>query len=108
MYTADFFYLRKENTEKKKKEQLGEYRIFYILKRRKEWRIFKMTKTKKGIELKLAYTREGFTQREIARAVGVSPSLISKTLTGERHIKSEKKRKIIARILNRPEEVLFD
>ena len=67
-----------------------------------------MTKTKKGIELKIAYTREGFTQREIARAVGISPSLISKTMAGERHIKSEKKRKIIARILNKPEEAIFD
>jgi len=67
-----------------------------------------MTKTKKGIELKLAYTEEGFTQREIARMIGVSPSLISKIMTGERHIKNEKKRKIIARVLNRPEEVIFD
>jgi len=64
--------------------------------------------TEKGIKLKVACVREGFTQREIARAVGVSPSLISKTMTGERHIRSEKKRKIIARLLNRPIEAIFD
>jgi len=64
--------------------------------------------TEKGIKFKVACVRGGFTQREIARAVGVSPTLISKVIAGERYIRSEKKRKIIARILNKPEEVIFD
>jgi len=62
----------------------------------------------KGINLKVACVREGFTQKEIAEVVGVSPSLISKVVTGERNIKNEKKRKIIARVLNSSQEVLFD
>jgi len=63
--------------------------------------------TEKGIELKIACLREGIKQCELARAVGVSESLISMVAAGERHI-DEKKKKIIARILNRPLETLFD
>jgi len=63
--------------------------------------------TEKGKELKIACIREGIKQYELARAVGVSESLISLVAAGERHI-DEKKRKIIARILNRPVEAIFD
>jgi len=63
--------------------------------------------TEKGIELKIACLREGIKQKELARAVGVSESLISLVTTGERHI-NEKKKKIIARILNKPLEAIFD
>ncbi|NQT67102.1 MAG: helix-turn-helix transcriptional regulator [Actinobacteria bacterium] len=63
--------------------------------------------TEKGKQLKIACVREGFTQREIARAAGVSPALISMVLAGERRV-NERKKKIIARILNRPTEAIFD
>lgn len=63
--------------------------------------------TKKGIKLKVACVREGFTQREIARAVGVSPTLVSMVIAGERHI-NERRKKMIARLLNRPIEAIFD
>jgi len=63
--------------------------------------------TKAGLKLKIACVREGFTQREIAKAVGVDPTLISKVMAGERRI-SIRKKKIIARILNRPVETIFD
>ena len=63
--------------------------------------------TEKGIKLKVACVRESFTQREIARAVGVSPALISMVMSGERRL-NPKRKKIIARILNRPIEAIFD
>jgi transcriptional regulator with XRE-family HTH domain len=63
--------------------------------------------TEKGKELKIACIREGIKQRELARAVGVSETLISLVAAGERNI-DDKKKKIIARILNRPTEMLFD
>ena len=56
-------------------------------------------KTKEGIELKMTCLRKGIYQYELAKMVGISPSLISKATTGERHIK-EKKKKIISNILN--------
>ncbi len=63
--------------------------------------------TKKGKELKIACIREGIYPSELARAAGISQSLLSKVGAGERRL-NEKKKRIIARILNRPEEVLFD
>lgn len=63
--------------------------------------------TKRGMELKIACLREGIYYYELARAVGVSPSLISKVGAGERQI-NDKRKKIIARILNRPMETIFD
>jgi len=63
--------------------------------------------TEKGIKLKVACVREGFTQREIARAVGVSSALISMVMAGERRLNPRRK-KIIARLLDRPIESIFD
>ncbi len=63
--------------------------------------------TRKGIKLKVACVREGFSQREIVRAVGVDPALISKVMAGGRHL-NPKRKKIITRLLDRPIEVIFD
>jgi len=63
--------------------------------------------TEKGIKLKVACVREGFTQREIARAAGVSPAFISMVMVGERRLNPRRK-KIIARLLDRPIEAIFD
>ena len=63
--------------------------------------------TKKGIKLKVACVREGFTQREIARAAGVSPALISMVMMGKRRL-NPKRKKIIARLLDKPIEAIFD
>ena len=63
--------------------------------------------TEKGIKLKVACVREGFTQREIARAAGVSPALISMVMMGKRRL-NPKRKKIIARLLDRPIESIFD
>lgn len=64
--------------------------------------------TEKGKQLKIACLREGIYQKELARMVGIDPSLISKAISGERPIKSEKNKKIIARLLDKPIELLFD
>ena len=63
--------------------------------------------TEKGIKLKVACVREGFTQREIARAAGVSTAFISMVMAGERRLNPRRK-KIIARLLDRPIEAIFD
>ena len=63
--------------------------------------------TEKGIKLKVACVREGFTQREIARAAGVSTAFISMVMAGERRLNPRRK-KIIARLLDRPIESIFD
>ena len=63
--------------------------------------------TEKGIKLKVACVREGFTQREIARAAGVSSALISMVMVGKRQL-NPKRKKIIARLLDRPIEAIFD
>ena len=63
--------------------------------------------TEKGIKLKVACVREGFTQREIARAAGVSAAFISMVMAGERQLNPRRK-KIIARLLDRPIEAIFD
>ena len=63
--------------------------------------------TEKGIKLKVACVREGFTQREIARAAGVSAAFISMVMAGERRLNPRRK-KIIARLLDRPIESIFD
>ena len=62
----------------------------------------------KGItKLRLKLLEQGLTQREAARKVGIAESLMSLIVNG-RFIPSSWQRKRISKILNVPEEQLFE